>query len=539
MTTSRIGLFEDPIVAPGWSLSRVVPSTKLLGANGIRFGPDGRLFVAQALGSQISAVDKDSGASETIVPVNGGVAEPDDLAFDSRGTLYMTEVMEGRVSARDSNGHITVIADSIPAANGISVHGDRIFVDECRVNGRLLELFADGRRPRVIAENLPTPNALCLGPDENIYFPTLRSGEVWRVPCAGGRPERFLDGLSVPIAVKFNSRGELIVAVAATGDLMIADIQSSVTRRIGHTRPGIDNIVLDDTDRLFVSHVLDGGISEISKDGSERTLVSAGMMGPWGLTIDANGAIFAADVVSIARIDQDGTLSRVGAFVTDHNFPGFARNIIVGPNGVLYVADSGGNIWAYKPQLESKCFASGLGQIMGMERMRGGAMAVCDYDGGRLLCVSPEVTTTLAVGLGRPTGVTLAADGGFFVAEAKAGRVLYVKSGEISTVIDGLIEPHGILRCGDNLFVIDRSDKSLRQISLSSNACAIVAKNLPVGSPPGVTMRTMPGIHGLIPGPILPFTGLTVDAQGKLYVAADGEGSIITLEQKRVRSALG
>jgi hypothetical protein len=67
------------------------------------------------------------------------------LAFDSHGVLYITEVMSERVSARLPDGSLRVIADHVPVANGITTHGDRIFMDEFRPGGRVLELYAEGR----------------------------------------------------------------------------------------------------------------------------------------------------------------------------------------------------------------------------------------------------------------------------------------------------------------------------------------------------------------------------------------------------------
>ena len=118
------------------------------------FGPDGRLHVVQAMSSEIAAIDLATGAIENIVNVGDGIYEPDDLDFDSQGTLYATEIMEGRVSARRPNGKVEVFAGDLPGANGISIHNDRVFIDECRAGGRLWELSpSDGSR-RLIAENL-------------------------------------------------------------------------------------------------------------------------------------------------------------------------------------------------------------------------------------------------------------------------------------------------------------------------------------------------------------------------------------------------
>src|SRR5271163_1081650 len=104
-------------VASGWKCTQLTPPSALFGANGMRMGPDGKLYVAQAFGSQISAVDPVSGAVDVISPKGGPIVGPDDLAFDSKGTLYITEVMSARVCARSPNGQSRIIADNVLGAN--------------------------------------------------------------------------------------------------------------------------------------------------------------------------------------------------------------------------------------------------------------------------------------------------------------------------------------------------------------------------------------------------------------------------------------
>ena len=72
-----------------------------------------------------------------------GFVAPDDIAFDDGGVLFATEVMDGRVSARLPNGATRVVAADLPGANGIVFHRGRLFVDEFRPGGRILELYAD------------------------------------------------------------------------------------------------------------------------------------------------------------------------------------------------------------------------------------------------------------------------------------------------------------------------------------------------------------------------------------------------------------
>jgi len=60
-----------PQAASGWQLTRLSPPSGLFGANGMQFGPDGRLYVVQAFGSQVSAIDTSTGVCQTVSPVTG------------------------------------------------------------------------------------------------------------------------------------------------------------------------------------------------------------------------------------------------------------------------------------------------------------------------------------------------------------------------------------------------------------------------------------------------------------------------------------
>ena len=64
--TSRYCAPCPPAVAEGWRLERVTPPSRMFGANGIRAGADGRLYVAELVGSRISAVDPDSGSVDVV-----------------------------------------------------------------------------------------------------------------------------------------------------------------------------------------------------------------------------------------------------------------------------------------------------------------------------------------------------------------------------------------------------------------------------------------------------------------------------------------
>src|SRR6476646_10862955 len=191
----------SPTTSDGWRLERLTAPSRLFGANGLRTGPDGRVYIAQVTGSQISALDLATGRLDTVSAKGGDIIAPDDVAFDAEGNMYATEVMDGRVSMRDPAGRSRVLRDDLPSANGITVHQGRLFIGECRAGGRLLELDRNGGEPRVLLENVPSPNAMEVGPDGLLYFPVMGANEIWRIDLDGGAPETVATGLGVPDSV--------------------------------------------------------------------------------------------------------------------------------------------------------------------------------------------------------------------------------------------------------------------------------------------------------------------------------------------------
>src|SRR5882757_6449011 len=119
---SRYPAAGGPVAANGWRVDRLTAPSRLFGANGLRTGPDGRIYIAQVTGSQISALDVNTGELDTVSARGGDIIAPDDVAFDPGGNLFATEVMDGRVSVREAGGTTRVLRDDVPSANGITFH---------------------------------------------------------------------------------------------------------------------------------------------------------------------------------------------------------------------------------------------------------------------------------------------------------------------------------------------------------------------------------------------------------------------------------
>jgi sugar lactone lactonase YvrE len=515
-------------VAEGWQLQRLTPPSRLFGANGLRTGADGRLYVAQVSGSQVSAIDVDSGAIEVISPKGGDIVAPDDIAFDDEGNLYATEITEGRIGMLGRDGRYRVISADVPVANPITFHQGRLIVGECRPGGRIMELDRDSGAQRIIATDVPMPNAFSVGPDGKLYFPVMGTNEIWRINLAGGTPEKVAGELGVPDSVKFDAQGRIVSTQVASGQVLRVDPHSGERTLLAQLTPGLDNCTFIG-ERLFVSNI-SGYIVEVLKDGTTRDLVPDGFNWPLGLAVDTDGSVYVADGAFSWRLRADGSRESLGHLFA-LGYPGYSRGVASSGAGEFVVTTANGDVARYRPAQKScEMLASGFDQLYGVAVARGGAIVFAEMGGGRVLSVANGEVETLASGLRQPSGVAVGTDGTVYVSESAAGRVAKLVRGKAETVIDGLQQPQGLLVHDGALLVLDAGRKELIRVNLANGAREVLAAQLPLGAPAGVVPKTL-GAIGTLSGPMGPFAGVAAGVDGTLYLSGDAEGSVLALRR--------
>jgi sugar lactone lactonase YvrE len=485
-------LAPPEIIATGAAIS---------GANGIHFGPDGLLYVASVMGSEIVVMDPRDGTIRRRLTVSEGVVGPDDLAFAPDGSLYWTSILTGDVSGVAASGKLVLAGHAGVGVNPITFSDDgRLFVAQCFFGDGLFELDPRGAKPpRRIADDLGPGcglNGMDWGPDDRLYGPRWFQHEVVSFDVDSGTRRVEATGFEVPAAVKFDSRGRLHVLDTLAGRIL--RIEGDRQIEVAKAPPGLDNFAFDADDRLYVSSFTDGFVGRIEPDGGLTWLSPGGMAHPGGVAVftgpaGARGAevkpqVVVADLHSIRGFDPE---------TGDDTF--VVRNILgVGELGsVLEVAADGGDliltsftdnsvrVWNQHAQRITERH-DGLALPVSALRYRG-VLVATEHGKGRVVALDGPEPRVIVDGLEAPTG--LATDGvSLFVTDRTRGEVLEVARDGAPVaarrVAGGLQAPEGIAVHGADLIVMEgQSGRVVRVRDGVVEPVALVAQGTPPASP--------------------------------------------------------
>jgi gluconolactonase len=106
------------------------------GANGLMFGPDGRLYACQNGRKRIVAWSRDG--KESVLAEN---VQSNDLAVNSRGEIYFTDPANKRVWFIDARGNRRVVHEGIAFHNGVRFSPDHSFLNVTDTAGRWVWSF--------------------------------------------------------------------------------------------------------------------------------------------------------------------------------------------------------------------------------------------------------------------------------------------------------------------------------------------------------------------------------------------------------------
>ncbi len=508
-----------PAAALGYAVERIVDGSGFHTANGVAFGPDGRLYAASVLGESIFALDLATGAIETVVGPFAG--ESDDLVFTQAGDLIWTALLEGAVRMRTADGRMRDLATGLDGANSIALtrDGKRLFVGQVFMGEGLWEIDLAGLAPpRLVAEHTGGLNAFQFGADGMIYAPSWERGQVVRVDPESGHTTILAEGFGKPGAVRFDSAERLYVLDDATGELFTLDEQKPLwaPRLVARLATGTDNFAVGPGDLLYVSSMVDNSIHEVDpRSGAVRTVVAGGLGFPRAMALSSGPEgerLHLADSCAYRVVDpRTGAVSDMArAVATPLKFP---TSVSVGPHHVVLTGEVFGVVQLFDRDGNFVRDVGGFEQPSAAIELDDGSLVVAEPISGRITQASGDDRRAVATGLHHPAVLADAGGGMLYVGESGTGRLLRIAiaDGTVSEIARDLGAIRALAVTPDGAVAV--LDVEARRVVLiaSGGGCVEVARNLPVG---------------YLREPYPRSGGLAIGGDGTVYVAADVENAI-------------
>jgi len=504
-------------------------------ANGI-WADGGHLYVGTVAGVEIAVLDARTGHVTDRLTQDEGFGCADDVTVGPDGSLYWTDLFEGQVGRRAPDGTVSRL-DVAPAMNPITFDAEgRLFVAQSFIpmGDALWEIdpqFRADHPPRLVWDPgdgfpfLQQLNGFDFGPDGLLYSPQPYLGRVVRldVDAATIMPQVVAEGLPMPTAVKFDSRGRLFAATGA--GVMRVDVASGATTLVADIPNGLDNLAFDARDRLFCTGGGASAVYQVLPSGVPRVLSREGMGSPGGIAVVPGASrrqapsLYVADAFSLWRFD-----ARTGR-AEDVEWSGaMTMPFTVAPDGGGLILSSWmeNRLQLWDPATSSATAAwDDLPMPLNAVRFRGDLVITTLGTGGQVIRQTPGGTrSVITSALSVPSGLAATRDE-LYVADWASGVVWQLAAGggllaAPRFVTAGLAQPEGLAVDRDgSLLVVEESARRLTRIDPATGATSPVASGLAVGIP------ATP--HGL---PYWTLSGVAVDAAGAVYVTGD-KGDVV------------
>jgi sugar lactone lactonase YvrE len=296
-----------------WKVSLTSKAKRLVatlkpGLDNLAFDSRGRLFVTSMTDNGVYLVDKVTGASRTIV--EGKLALPADIAVASdngKDTVHVADVFSYR-TVDGSSGAVSdvlrVHGDTHSYPLGISVGPRHVLLSSWfsntvekvdRKTGKLVATLADFAAPVDAVEMA----------DGTLYVAELGSGNLVKVSPDGKERATVAKELRAPVALAKGRDNILYVTENAAGAVSLIDVASGARKVVADGLAGPEGIDVGPDGRLYVAEVGQKRVVAIEPASGAKTVIASNLDigletypgGPpalvtTGVAVGAGGAVY-------------------------------------------------------------------------------------------------------------------------------------------------------------------------------------------------------------------------------------------------------
>ena len=497
--------------------------------------------------------------------------QPEGVAVDGSGNVYIADSWNDRIRRVDSSGTVSTFALwGFTNPEGVAVDGSDVYIADT-FNHRVLKVDSIARTIAVFAGTgtagfggdggsatsslLDYPRGLAVDGSGNVYIADQDNNRIRKVDSTGmistfagtGTGGFGGDGGSATSSLLWGPRG---VAADGSGNVYIADTFNSRVRRVDSSGAistfagtgtrgfggdggaaisarldGPDGVAADGSGNVYIADFGNDRIRRVDSSGNISTILAApAVRSPRGVAVDGSGNVYVAELSRVRKVDaltnEVSTLASAGSYGFGPDGVAATSSLLAAPGRVA--VDGSGNVYITDRDSHRvrKVAPSGI-----ISTFAGTGMQGFDGDGG----------AATSARLQEPTGVAVDGSGNVYIAQGNNHRIRKVApSGIISTFAgsgafgfggDGgsatsaqFTWPEGVAVDGSgNVYFATWGDARIRKVAPSGIISTFAGSSaLGFGGDGG------PAASAMLDSP----RGVAVDSSGNVYIADRGNHRI-------------
>jgi sugar lactone lactonase YvrE len=197
--------------------------------------------------------------------------QPEELAFDGSGNLFVAGSTAGTVDKVTGGGAVSTFASGLGNVNGLAFNsvGDLFTTDFA--GGNIYELTPGGTKT-TFASGLNGPKSLAFNTSGDLFVSDSGTGNIYEF-TPGGTKTTFVSGIASPNGLVFNASGNLFVGYSGTTNGVIEFAPNGIQGPfVANFANAANDLAFNSAGNLFVT---DGGsLLEITPGGSVSTFAS-------------------------------------------------------------------------------------------------------------------------------------------------------------------------------------------------------------------------------------------------------------------------
>jgi sugar lactone lactonase YvrE len=506
----------------------------------------GNIYAIQQYGGEVDEIPAGGGAATKVLAAGGANYDPAPLAIDAaRANLYVLQGTTGSMYKIPITNCVPQPASMVTYSNVIGNlgaisyywNGSAVATDAAGdvfiatnvaccapVNELLVEYgstgFTTGATLLGGGTSLAKPiTSIAVDASDNIYY--VAGGTLYELPVTtpattsspavySATPVTYGSGYTTVVGVSLDS----------AGNLFVADGGSSTIFEIPYETGGSTS-ALNPNDQYIVA------------TGSALTLADAVTPAPSGNLFFGNNTSSVFEVTRDNASFGSQAVSSTGTTTLNVVFNAAVTpsSIAVVPPGEDFLSTAGGTCaanTAYTAGSTCTVTASFSPQAPGLAR---GALVLADSAGtlatanlfgvglGAGVTIDPGTATAIGTGITAPKGVDLDAVGNLFVADSGSGTIWEIPAGSVTPIgiATGFNNPTGVAADGaSDVFVADTKNNQIVEIPVVGGVLSSAGQFTLIPSSVSLAGASLNGP-----------TGLTIDAQGNLYIADTGNNRVV------------